>query len=78
MKDRTKQNLSGVISFFAVLFLVVVVFIVGISISVPYKQVEKICDKEYGVGNWTLNETTGTGSYRWFIGQVWECVKNEG
>ena len=39
-----------------------------------YKQTEDYCNNQYGVNGWELNETTGTGVNKYYIGQVWECV----
>lgn len=67
------------------LFTIIIgVIIIGLILYVGYlqvqhfRQVKEYCDNKYGVDNWEMNETTNrttaTGKYKFYIGQVWECV----
>ena len=57
---------------------VVVVIVIGVY-TTNHLIGDRICccDKLYGGGNWIFNETTGTGKYKDYIGQVWMCVPKE-
>ena len=63
---------------FSILGMIVVIgiaFYVGYNTQVQhYKQSEEYCNNKYGINGWELNETTGTGVNKNYIGQVWECV----
>lgn len=49
--------------------------VIGIYVQIDiYKGATNFCDKKYGVDNWTLNDTTGTGLCKHYIGQCWVCV----
>jgi len=66
-----------------VLWAILIVFMttaliiyVGIALINLNLQNINYCDNKFGVDGWYLNETTGTGDYKYYIGQVWECVPN--
>jgi hypothetical protein len=62
-------------------FIVITIVLISLSILYllnlqvqSYQQMENYCDERFGADNWELNETTGTGVHKYYIGQVWECV----
>jgi len=61
-----------------IVMVIIVISTVFISVLITqaqaYQQMEHHCDATFGVNNWKLNETTGTGNNKYYIGQVWECV----
>jgi hypothetical protein len=60
------------------ILVIIIVLWVGIDVSVNYYQkIEKNCNDKFGKDNWKFIETTGTGKCRFYIGQCWECVKND-
>jgi len=73
-KMKTKK---GRLSFFPILLtfsLIAVIVVTGYLMIEVSLEAEDYCNNKYGVGNWEWNETTGTGDYRHYIGQAWECV----
>jgi len=80
MKDagtECNHSVGGILS-----FVVGIILIVGSVIYVGYiqvqqwREVEAYCNEQFGEGKWTLNETTGTGDNKYYIGQVHECIQN--
>lgn len=38
------------------------------------KRLNTYCDNHYGVDGWVMNETTGTGECKNYMGQCWHCI----
>ena len=64
-----------------ILFTIIITFfLIGVIVVAGYLMTQislkavDYCNNKYGVGNWEWNETTGTGDYKYYIGQAWECV----
>jgi len=61
---------------FIILTLFLVIYVGYVIVKSTYGDFVKYCDEKFGVGNWTVVETTGTSEApRFFIGQSWKCVK---
>ena len=65
------SKLSVILGIIAVIGIITYVGYIQVQ---HYKQTEYYCNNQYGVNGWELNETTGTGVNKYYIGQVWECV----
>jgi hypothetical protein len=78
MRDAGTQCYHSIPSRLSV--IIGIIAVVGLTVYVGYiqfqhyKQTEDYCNNKYGFNNWELNETTGTGQYKYYIGQVWGCV----
>jgi len=78
MRDAGTQCYHSIPSKLSV--IIVIIAVVGLTAYVGYvqmqhyKQTENYCNNKYGFNNWEFNETTGTGQYKHYIGQAWECV----
>ena len=57
-----------------IIIFFIVIGIGGYLMLDNYAKIDKYCDNLYGKDNWELKEVTGEGDYKFYIGQVWECV----
>lgn len=72
MDERNKHTLIMILTTVSVAILLLGV---GFYIStVESHRLTIYCDKLYGVGGWVMNETTGTGECRAYMGQCWHCI----
>jgi hypothetical protein len=67
---------SSIFFWIGIILIVGSVFYVGKIQVQQWREVEAYCNEQFGEGNWTLNETTGTGDNKYYIGQVHECIQN--
>jgi len=73
MKKETKERIIGIL---AAILIMIIALMIGVEVTINYQEKwEKECNNKFGKGNWTLKDITGTGKYRFYIGQVWECVE---
>lgn len=73
----------GIYVFFQLFFAIAVLILVCIvgyyvlfSQNVAYKQMSDICDKQFGEGNWTIQDTI-IRTHWYSIGQEFTCVSNQ-
>lgn len=69
----TSKSLISI--FYMILIIIFSIFVVGTVQYKIYRDFKKVCDDKFGIDNWKLNEITGTGQYKSYIGQVWNCSK---
>jgi nitrate/TMAO reductase-like tetraheme cytochrome c subunit len=77
-KKKVKYTLKDILFVLIGIIIIVVITVIVFDTQLRMnKQSEEFCNNKYGVDNWYYNETTGTGDFKYYIGQVWSCVPKE-
>ena len=65
-----------VITLAVLIFLCIFAYFVFFQFNSSYEQLTKICDEQFGEGNWIIKDTKVRSN--WFsIGQEFTCVSND-
>ena len=71
MNNKGEFNITWI----EIVGIIIVLAFVFFLIVQEYKQDKIDCNNKYGVDNWELKEITSEGEFKFYIGQVWKCVK---
>ena len=71
-KEEIGNHAIGIITGLSVVILCGMV-VYGIA-QVEANRMATHCDNLYGVDGWVMNETTGRGECKGYIGQCWHCI----